>query len=172
MAKRSSGAWRRAYASAIKNGAFFGLLRPGKAGRPKGSRTTKDRIEGFGREGEGLHAFLIWIGRPDLSVAEIIELLHTRDTGLDSEGEYNRKQIVRAYGEMGGRRTLQRDIAILLRKIWGDVKPSQRKAWGRSVRAGGSLGWRKEPKKTVTKWEKAGVSKATWYRRQHRRRAP
>ena len=95
-----------------------------KAGRPEGARTTEvvERVE-------LLHKFLIWIGRPDLSVSKLVKLLHTRRTGLDFDGEQFRMQIITAYGEKTAR-TLQRDIAILRREIWGDVTPSQLKAWG------------------------------------------
>jgi hypothetical protein len=177
VAKRKpSGAQRRALARAIKRGDLFGALaaprllkRFDKAGRPEGTRTTKDRIEGFGGEAEGLRAYLVWLGRPDLSVAEIIELLHTPYPGPIKEGEHYRRQVAAAYKEVS-RRTLERYVEAVQGETWGP----ERKAWGRSVGADMPLGGRKEPKKTVTAsaWEKAGVSKATWYRRQHRRRAP
>ena len=96
-----------------------------------------------------LRAYLIWAGRPDLSDSEIIRLLHRRDAALgglsDAEivkrlhkrdadaalmGERLREQIVAAYKGKKDR-TLRRDIAAAQREIWGDVKPSERKDWGR-----------------------------------------
>lgn len=163
--------WRRALVTALRHRDLAAaLVSPrlpryfDKAGRPEGARTTEvvERVE-------LLHKFLIWIGRPDLSVSKLVKLLHTRRTGLDFDGEQFRMQIITAYGEKTAR-TLQRDIAILRREIWGDVTPSQLKAWGRSIGDGALLRGREEPKKkTSTEWEKARVSKSTWYRRQHRR---
>lgn len=139
-----------------------------KPGRPKGTRTTEDRIR-------DLRAFLIWVGRPDLSVSKIIELLRTHDAGLDPKGEELREKVIAGlrgfspYALLKGR-SLQRDIETVQYEIWGNVKPSERKAWGRSVRAGEPLEGGKDPKKTATEWEKAGApSRATYYRRLHRR---
>jgi hypothetical protein len=165
--KRLSGARRRSLARAIKRDDLVGRLvaprllkRFDKPGRPEGTRTTKGRTK-------KLRAFLIWIGRPDLSDESIITLLRTPGAGIDEQGEHRRQQIVAAY-KRKTRHTLQRDIATAQRKIWGDVKASRRKAWARSVRADAPLGGRGEPEKTA--WERAGMSQSTWYRQRRRRR--
>jgi hypothetical protein len=98
--KRLSGAQRRAFARAIKAGAFFGLLRPGKSGRPKGlaGRTEKRR--------ERLHKDLAWIGRPDLSDLALARMLLTDRKYRDG---------YRGISE----RSLRREVALAQRRIWG-----------------------------------------------------
>lgn len=98
--KRLSGAQRRVFARAIKTGAFFGLLRPGKSGRPKGlaERTEKRRKQ--------LHKDLAWIGRPDLSDLALARMLLTHRKYRD--------------GYTGiSERSLRREVAIVQRQIWG-----------------------------------------------------
>ena len=180
MAKsKRTGARRAALDRAIKRGDLFGQLvsllalsrRFDKAGRPKGTRTTGSRIA-------DLHKLLIWKGRPDLSDLEIISLLHEPVADLDSRDkrfrsergiERIRRRTVTAY-KGKAYRVLQRDIAAVNRDIWGDGKASERKAWGQSAGADVPFGGREEP--AATEWQKAGVSKATWYRRKHRRKTP
>jgi hypothetical protein len=101
--KRSSGAKRRAYAQAVKSGAFFGLLRPGKPGRPKGpTDEVQNRLSHLQRD-------LAWIGRPDLSDLAIARMLQkTREYAPNYEGV--------------SERTLRRDVAMVQRKIWGPKK--------------------------------------------------
>jgi hypothetical protein len=97
MAKnRLSGAQRRGFARAIKSGAFFGLLRQGKAGRPKGmSERTEDRRR-------QLHKDLAWLGLKDASDMELVKRLQD-------------KPAYKGISE----RTLRREIAVVQRLIWG-----------------------------------------------------
>jgi hypothetical protein len=98
--KRLSGAHRRAFARAIENRAFFGLLRPGKPGRPKGlaERTEKRRKQ--------LHKDLAWIGEPGLSNSRLAKMLKTKRAYRD------------AYKGIS-ERSLRREVAIVQRQIWG-----------------------------------------------------
>ena len=98
--KRRSGAQRRAFARAIANSSMFSdLVRPGKAGRPKGlAERTENRRRQLWRD-------LAWIGRPDLSdLALARKLLNDREY----RGAY--KGI--------SERSLRREVAIVQRQIW------------------------------------------------------
>jgi hypothetical protein len=100
VTKRPSGAQRRAFARAIENRALFGLLRPGKPGRPKGlaERTDERRKQ--------LQKHLAWIGRPDLSDLALARMLQKNPEYSD------------AYNGIS-ERSLRREVAIVQRQIWG-----------------------------------------------------
>ena len=176
---KRTGARRAALDRAINRGDLFGQLvsrlalprRFDKVGRPEGTRPTE-------RGKKDLRVVLVWLGRPDLSDEKIIPLLHepvadldSRDKRLRSERgvERIRRRVVTAY--KGKDQPLLRDVAAARREIWGDVKASELRAWGRSVGADVSFGGREEP--AEPEWKKAGApSRATYYRRlrrQHRR---
>ncbi len=98
--KRSSGAQRRAYTRARKSGALFGLLRPGRPGRPKGATS---RIE---KRMSDLRKDLAWIGNPKLSDLALARMLLNNPEYRD-----NYKGI--------SERALRRDVAVVQHEIWG-----------------------------------------------------